>query len=174
MVIQPTDLELDKLADCWVLTHWLWNHGVALRLKIVQRHEDVEFDEPNVISAEIRFGRYGPFIHTFQISVAHILNGDGFERSVWSILPTVFAAEFQAMLSGVGCALEDHLVRIDRCPTIWTQGGGVSRSVSVAIGFRHRWEGGSALTVTLEPSVVGTLEGSQRRVMTRARSVPDG
>jgi hypothetical protein len=37
MAFDRDDLEIDKLADSWVLTHWLRQRGVALRIKIFQR-----------------------------------------------------------------------------------------------------------------------------------------
>ena len=50
------------------------------------------------MTAEIRFGGAGPFVpvHSFKISAAEIVSGP--EEEAWNGLPTVFAAEFKAML----------------------------------------------------------------------------
>jgi hypothetical protein len=100
MAFDRGDLEIDKLADCWVLTHWLRQRGVALRLKIFQRYENPD-ELSQEITAEIRFGPYGPFIQiaTLEVSVDQILYGSDCPYSRWqNVLPSVFTGEFEGML----------------------------------------------------------------------------
>ena len=99
MSFSPTQLEIDKLDDCWVITLLLDVRGACLRLRMRQRAEDSSLEE-NAFVAEIQFGPYAPFIPigTFEMAVCDILYGSEPASSRFSSLPTLFAREFRWML----------------------------------------------------------------------------
>ena len=74
--VTPFNLEIDKVADAWVLTHWVGS-GVALRLKLSQKFARDDYSDEQEVTAEVRLGPYFPLapIHSFSISRENIYIG---------------------------------------------------------------------------------------------------
>ena len=98
MYFSPTQLEIDKLDDGWVLT-LLLGRGPCLRLRMRQRAEDSSLEKTRS-SPRLSSGltlRY-ILIGTFDMAVCDMLYGSEPASSRFSSLPTVFAREFRWML----------------------------------------------------------------------------
>lgn len=89
------ELEVDKVPGAWLITWWMPDDSLVLRLKVTHCGST----EPNEFVAEAKVAPTDEFIKVgeFMHAVYAVIHPDQFDQ-VWKDLPGIWTEEFKALL----------------------------------------------------------------------------